>query len=469
MPAPKVFKYQVIAEVEKAIAAQNKMIAKHQQEVQVLKEKVRLGRQVDRTNRSAGRLASGFGSVLIKLQAASQLLHGMRAAMMDMQSIRIGAFEGLKKEVSTRTKLRQISDTIPEFEALIKLSDKVAQTQAISIEAAQRLVFENKSRGFTVKEIGAQKSIRGTTDDPRIAFNIAADLATAFGKEATGTVSQAVSGVLKAAQFSKVDFDILARLLLRPSQAAKGAGITIEETMAGIATVVGGVQDPTEGSTALRAAFNRLGKDPRTAAKIKRGGLNAALDYLSTLSREELKAFTPDVREQLGIGLLVENREKVARDLEAIKIARAAAGTGLSGDILAVKERILQADPLALGPLLAQRRRNAKEIAERNVSGVPGASIQGAKDVLGEAYAIAYGDAFEGKLRRVIDQAMLKAIELGPRGSPINVVETARMMISVLPFTSEDQKAAFERMNTSLDLIGDNLLNFLSEKERQAG
>ena len=238
-------------------------------------------------------LAAGFG-----LGAGLAGVIGLaKSAMTSLKEESDLAVTSMRALVKERIRLNQVSLSAKDLQELNKKADSRAVRFGIPRDVVRRIQFSAKSEGF---EPSVEHILRGKQIvDPESAASVAGQVPALFPGQGL-TPEEAINILLKGAQFSRVDFESVARTL--PSVAEGGAltGATPSGAVASLAVLVKRFKKAETAADRLKALGTKLSLDPRTKGKGLIGGVEALQDF----SPEELRKFLGESRE-LNVALTV--------------------------------------------------------------------------------------------------------------------------------------------------------------------
>lgn len=313
-------KYQVEADVQKAIASLNRTVAKQDELIGKLREQNSTAQRTRQSTEGMTAALGGYITVAAGLALVNRLF-AENEAIAERSATRLtGMADAMKRIV-------QISATGVESKALIDLARSIAGEVGVPEQAALGFVAKAATSGFVPSE--TRTIAQAFKFEPNLErLTDAIDGVT----DAFGTMRGGVEGTANVAlrMLNERTFGSMVEVLdaaRANADIVRDLGGTFEDA-ASIATVLAGQRDPQQAGAQVRAFLSKLVTDPKGRFRGGAGVLEDIARSASLTSTEMASIFgeREKAAATLGRSLLLENLPRIEQ--LSREAAAAAAGAG---------------------------------------------------------------------------------------------------------------------------------------------
>jgi hypothetical protein len=263
--------YRLEADADAAQRGFDKLTDKVRQLERKLKE-------VGRSSKTQGsRMKRSFGSVVMVMGSLQGGIDKVTEAFRFMDAEAARGAETIKKMEEGAKRLIQVSTSATEFRQLMALSKSIALT-GIEPTLAQGMVFGAKSQGLLANIPLFARSAQFM--DPLTAITSVGKFKSAFGEAEAGTSRELLNKFLRAAHFSDVTVDEIAKASVIAAQPASRLGGSDEELLAFMSVLSPAFKSPE--TAAFRIA--------RFSALAERGTVYSKVSPAAQAARDRLKS-----------------------------------------------------------------------------------------------------------------------------------------------------------------------------------
>ena len=317
--------------------------------------------KMDKTKESGSALNRVFGDKSGQSFKAALAGIGTAAAVVSEHFKRLkadatSALDSMKGNKEGNKRLAQIATSSSDLEMMQLQADAISKRTGMSREDSRGLVFSARSEGFDGEGFGdvARASALVGSDG---AAQVAGGFRTLFRGRQDLTSKQAISGVLKAAQNSKLDFDELAQAASPAAESAGAAGTSAEELLGSLSVLSSRFKSGLTAGDRLKAFQAKVGNSDLAGQ-----GILGSFESLQGMSEEDRGEFLGGSTEVKAVyDALVQDAELIRTATRSIAADFAATTQG--GGSLATQVAIQDSD----GTFISGRNARAAEI-NKNVA-----------------------------------------------------------------------------------------------------
>lgn len=319
---PRGLKYQIDADPSKAIAAQNKHIAKLDEEIRKLRELGQTGQ------RAGNRAAQGMDKLLSRAARFVSLAGAIglaRQALQEFAEVRTGAAEDIRQREQGVKQLLQISDTAQQLQRKKDLANFLTTEYGVNYLRGPEVVFQGFSLGLNEEQIKNMGRYKWFAENILPSVVAPGKLFAAFGPQAAGGTEDTVTNaILAAARFSAANISQLSEAVLGPAADVEKLGGTARETIAAVSIAAKALKSVDEAETAVARFAQVIARHPR----FKGLGIERSLEKLAGMSESARERIVGEnVRARKGLHVLLKNLEDFPLVMQLIDAAIAATGT----------------------------------------------------------------------------------------------------------------------------------------------